>query len=219
MPPRAHQHAGFVFSGMHQVGPQRLDIDVHAGSAALYLEPRLNRNVNKIILRLAKGAPYLLGHANHKIRFAVDVNGPAQRVHAAEKSLGNVAADHGYIGPVLVIWFGYVPADGRLFGVNSSHVGGDAAHVDVLDRLRLVLYFSIAPYFQTHSLGQPHVVTDILVVFPSNVLVGARQLDELLLAGDERKTHYQKDIGTEIGHFFRHIPVGRLDHGNHYDQR
>src|SRR5262249_37492374 len=147
MPAGSHQHAGLVFRRLHQVGGDRLDVEVQAGFAAVHLAPDLNENVNKTVLRLPEGAAHLLGHADDRVRLAIDVNRFAQRIDAAKEALGHVRADHGHIGAVDIVGLADVPANGRFLLVNANHVGAHAADIDILNRFGLIFDLAQVPHF------------------------------------------------------------------------
>src|SRR5579859_7871308 len=218
MPPRAQQHAGLVFGRLHQVGRESFDIDVHAHVAAIHLAPGLDRNVDEAVLRLSKRAAYLLGNAHYFVRFTVNVNGFSQRIHVGKEALGHVHADHGHVRAVQIVGLANVAPKLRLLCVDPGHVRRHAAHVDVLDRLGFVFDHSQPPRLQPHRICQGHVVAHVFILVEGYVLVGPRQLDELLGAGDQRKAHHQEHVGAEVRNFLRYIRIGALDHGHHYDQ-
>src|SRR5205823_9110667 len=117
---------------LHPGGAARLHVHRKALLLAVNLEISFDGNVGKTILRLSQHSSHGLGHAHDLKWAAIDHDFAAQGINVGKQFFGDIGADHGDRGAVLVVEVGDVTAGSRLLYVHVADIGGDAAHVHVL---------------------------------------------------------------------------------------
>ena len=134
--PRAHHHSRLLLSPFHPFRPTRLNVEPNGVVGSIHLEIRLDGDIRKVILRLAKRCSDGLRNADYQEGPAFDHQFVPDGINAGKELGGQVVANHGDLGATLVVALGDVAAVSRHDGVNVRHVGCDAADISVVKAVR-----------------------------------------------------------------------------------
>src|SRR5208282_5553570 len=214
----AHEDAGLVLSFFHPFGAAGLDIDGHDEKSAINLEEGFDRHVGEVVLGLAEDGAEGFGDAHDGEGAAVNPDFTADGINIREKLGGEIVADHGGHGAVLVVAIGDVAAlDGHL-DINVADAGRDAANIGVFDALRADTDFAGGANFGADTEGELEIVVEGLVVLPGDDFVAAGCFDVFLDIGEDGEASDEKAVGAEIGDAIGDVAVDTGDEGNDEDE-
>src|SRR5271157_626641 len=195
----AQEDAGFILSFLHPFGAAGLDVDVKALVGAINFDKGLNGDVSEVVLGLSEGGAERLGDADDGEGAAVNPDIAADGINVGKEIGGEIVANHGGHGAVLVVAIGDVAAlDGHL-DINVADAGGDAANTGVFDALRADTDFAGSANFGADTEGELEIIVEGLVVLPGDEFVAARGFDVFLNVGEDGKASDEEAVGAEIG--------------------
>ena len=165
MAPGAHQHARFVFGGVHDFGILRLHENGHP---VVLLIPIFviggERYENVIILRLPEGAADFRSYADHFVGVGARADRFSHRIAVRPKFLNHVGADEGYRRMMQLIAFGEKTSRAQVHVADVRVVGGDTGHVRIFQQDVSRAHVHVAIGSSRHMAGGFHIVAETLVL-------------------------------------------------------
>ena len=220
MAARAHQGFRFFLGARHPIRAARLHVDRQAGRArGVVLHPRLDGNVDVIVLRLAQHRADRLSDSHDFVGAPVDIEFLADGIDAGEKFIGDVRSDQRDERAVLIVGVRDVAARGGPFGFHVADISGHAIDGRVFYGLAVGLGAAEEVGLRAHALGQLRVVTQENVVVPGQRFVPPRGLHEFFHVRDDRIPQNQEYVRPEIGNAIGHVQVHAGDQRHDHDQR
>ena len=119
---------------------------------------------------------------------------------------------------VRVVGINDVASGGRRNDGHVTHIGGDAAESNLIDRNAAGTGARAGGGLYADAERELQIIAKKFVVFPGDNFIVARGLHELLRVGDEWKSRDLKNIGAESGDALADVPVHAIDEGDDDNQ-
>src|SRR5208282_1640314 len=193
----ANDRAGFIFGPLHPLRAASMNVDDQISPLAVFaivFQKCPNRNVDEVVLRLPEDGSKRLGYADHEIAAAIDVNRFSDGIDGGEQLSGDLLSDKSDIRSAVIIGIGDVAPGLHFLDIHIGDIGGDAADINVVQRLGSEADLAAGTRFQANRAGQFHAIAQSLEVFPGDIPVAAHRFQEVLLIGDDGEAKHEKDI-------------------------